>query len=231
MLHALKEYAVARNLIVIPGLKSKLVRWLLVFSPKGEVLGVQDLTGGDKKSKGREFPACPDLTGPEMVAAGGGCRHFLVDGLDVVCLLTKDGDVDEKLAAKHAFFVSLLDEAKESLPVLWAISQSLRDAQSLESLRAKLIEAKAKPTDLATLAVLDNAGTSIFVDNNAWHDWWQRKRAQMAEARQSKPPAAQEERGGRVVTHALPAERRTCSAAADAQQDRAAFQRRWAGDG
>ena len=109
MLHALKEYAVQEGLIVSPGLKPKTVRWLLIFSPEGQFLGVQDLAGGNRKSKGREFPACPDLTQQEMVAAGGGCRHFLVDGLDVVCLLTKDGKVDEKLLAKHEFFINLLE--------------------------------------------------------------------------------------------------------------------------
>ena len=77
MLQSLKEFATQQKLIVMPGLKPKFVRWLLVYSPQGEFLGVQDLTGGDKKSKGREFPACPDLTQPEMVGIGGGCRHFL----------------------------------------------------------------------------------------------------------------------------------------------------------
>ena len=189
MLHALRQYATQEKLIVAPGFKPKLVRWLLIFSPQGKFLGVQDLTGGDKKSKGREFPACPDLTQQEMVGIGNGCRHFLVDGLDVVCLLTKDGNVDDKLAAKHEFFVSLLDEAKESLPPLEPISLTLRTEKSLAEIRVKLTDGKAKPTDPATLAVMDKAGPSIFVDGCAWHDWWRRKRGQMAAARQSKASA------------------------------------------
>ena len=95
------------------------------------------MTGGDKKSKGREFPACPDLTQPEdgrALAAAAGISWLI--RLDVVCLLAKDGEVDDDLVAKHEFFVALLDEAKESLPPLGPISQSLRSEQSLESIRA-----------------------------------------------------------------------------------------------
>ena len=157
MLHALKEYAIQQGLTAEPGLKPKMVRWLLVFSPEGQFLHVQDLTGGDRKSKGREFPACPDLTQQEMISAGGGCRHFLVDGLDVVCLLTKDGEVDEKLDAKHDFFVTLLDQAKRMRAGTGPHRRrSLRDEADPGSDSRQVGEGKAKPTDVATLAVLDD---------------------------------------------------------------------------
>jgi len=76
MLHALLDYARQEGLTSEPGLKPKTIRWLLLFSPDGRFLGVQDLKGDDRASKGREFKACPDLTQQEMVAAGSGCRHF-----------------------------------------------------------------------------------------------------------------------------------------------------------
>ncbi len=183
MLHALHEFAVREGLIVTPGLKPKTVRWLLVFSPQGEFLGTQDLTGGDKKRKGREFPVCPDLTQSEMASIGGGCRHFLVDALDVVCLLTKDGEVNEKLAAKHEFFVRLLDDAGVCLPALAPIANMLRGAAGLQGIQARLAEGKAKPTDSATLAITDGKETLVFVEGNLWHGWWQGKRRRMAEGR------------------------------------------------
>ena len=103
MLHELVRYAEREGLNPEPGFKAKTVRWLLVFTPEGRFLGVQDLRGDDRKSKGRDFAKCPDLAQQEMVAAGAGCRHFLVDSLDVVCLLTKDGQIDGKQSAKHEF--------------------------------------------------------------------------------------------------------------------------------
>jgi CRISPR-associated protein Csd1 len=209
MLHALKDYAIRQGLTAEPGLKPKTIRWLLVFSREGRFLGVQDLAGGDRRSKGREFPACPDLTQQEMVAAGGCCRHFLVDGLDVACLLTKDGQVSETLAAKHDYFANLLDQAKECLPVLGPTAAALRDGETLQAIRAKLAEGKAKPTDLATLAVMGQEGVTIPVEGGRWHEWWQGRRRRMAEARQSKTGA------GRKKAAAQPANRMLCLLSGD----------------
>jgi len=179
MLTALKDYAIREKLIVVPGMKPKTVRWLLVFSDKGEFLNVQDLTEGDRKSKGREFNICPDLTGPEMVSIGDGCRHFLVDSLDNVCLLTKDGSVDEKLTAKHAFFVDMLDRAQQSVAEMGPIAAFLSDVSKLAEIRAALAQGKAKPTDLATFAVVSPRGTTIVVEGDRWHAWWQAERLRL----------------------------------------------------
>ena len=179
MLTALKDYAIRENLVVMPGMKSKLVRWLLKFSPDAQFLGVQDLKEGDPKGRGREFAVCPDLTQPEMAAIGSGCRHFLVDGLDVVCLLTKDGTVDDKLTAKHAFFVDLLDRARQSIAELGAIAALLRDDSKLAEIRAALADGKAKPTDAATFAVVSPSATTILVEGDRWHDWWQSERLRL----------------------------------------------------
>jgi CRISPR-associated protein Csd1 len=188
MLHALLEYARQEQLAAEPGLKPKTVRWLLLFSPEGRLLGLQDLRGPDAKSKGREFSACPDLTQQELVAAG--CRHFLVDGLDVACLVSKDAPPDEKLTAKHASFVGLLEQAASAVPVLTRIAAVLVDEQQLASLRADLDERKAKPTELVTFAVVEPDGPAILVERDDWHNWWRTFRQSMADARKAKVPAA-----------------------------------------
>lgn len=186
MLHALKEYANRERLSALPGLKPKMVRWLLTFSSEGGFLGVVSLGGDDRKSKGRLFDNCPDLSQPEMMAVGGGCRHFLVDSLDVVALLTKDGIIDEKSSARHDYYVGLLERANECVPGLAAIAKSLRSEEMLETIRAALVERKAKPIELATLAVQDENGPNIFVDSDDWRNWWQTFRAELATQRKAK---------------------------------------------
>ena len=189
MLHALLDYAQRENLAAEPGFKLKTIRWLLVFSPEGRFLGLQDLRGDDRKSRGRDFRVCPDLTQPELIAAGAGARHFLVDGLDVVTLLTKDGEIDDKLTAKHDYFANLLDQASSSLPELAAIAMALGDAATLDAMRAKLVEHKAKPTELATFAVPGDSGlAAVLVERDDWHPWWRSFRTQLAAARQKKGP-------------------------------------------
>jgi CRISPR-associated protein Csd1 len=186
MLDAIVDFARQDGLTSEPGLKPKTVRWLLVFSREGQLLGIQDLRGEDPKSRGREFLTCPDLTQQEMVAVGAGCRHFLVDSLDVVALLTKDGTVEDKLLAKHEFFDGLLNQAADSLPVLAFIAASLRDDRTLEAIRAKLTEGKAKPTDLATLAVAEPGGASVLVEMTDWRAWWQAYRRKLVDDRRAK---------------------------------------------
>jgi CRISPR-associated protein Csd1 len=186
MLHVLKEYAIREKLTAEPGLKPKMVRWLLVFSPLGQFTGVQALGGDDRKSRGRVFSNCPDLSQPEMIAVGGGCRHFLVDSADVVSLLTKDGQIDDKLTAKHDFFVGLLEQASGDVPLLGPIAAALRNDTTLEAIRAALTERKAKPMDLTTLAVENAAVPLIFVESDDWRTWWQAFRSRMAENRKAK---------------------------------------------
>ena len=184
MLHAIVDYAGSRDVTAIPGFKPKAVRWLIVFSDRGEFLHVFDTTGGEKRSKGRVFTACPDLTQQEMVSAGGGCRHFLVDDVGVVALLTKDGTVDDKQAAKHEYFVNLLRQAATDVPILAAIANELSAEDTLADIRQQLVEGKAKPADLATFAVGPDA--TALVDQGDWHDWWRSFRAGLVEQRKAK---------------------------------------------
>lgn len=204
MLHAVLDYARSRD-AVEPGFKPKSVRWLINFSPDGQFLDVFDAAGGDKKSKGRTFRVCPDLTSQEIVSAGGGCRHFLVDSVDVVALLAKD-EVDDKLTAKHEYFVSLLRQAGselESVAILKAIATALGDETTLATIRSKLAEKKAKPMDVATFAIVDDNGAKAIVEDTEWHDWWRTFRSRLADQRRDKKPAKKTESTSDAVANRM----------------------------
>jgi len=187
MLHALLEYADKQNLAVEPGLKPKMVRWLLSFNTKGDFLGVHDYTGGDKKKPGRIFPACPDLTQQEMVAAGAGTRHFLVDTVEVIALLTKDGEVDDKLRVKHASFVDHLNNAAVETPSLTPVAEAMQLESNITLIHEKLTEYKAKPNDNATFAIeAADADPLIFVEQRDWLPWWRSYRENLAQQRAQK---------------------------------------------
>lgn len=183
MLHELLEYARREKLATEPGFKSKTVRWLLQFTPDGKWLApVIDLSGGEKKSKGREFQRCPDLTQPEMISSGS--RHFLVDSLDKIVLLTKE-EATEKEVASHNSFVSLLEKASSVLTELAPIAVTLNNQESLAVIQANLSELKAKPTDSATIAIVQGHKPHIFVDSDKWHDWWREFRGAISSGKES----------------------------------------------
>lgn len=186
MLHELLEYAKVQKLDSEPGFKPKWVRWLLVFRPDGAFLHVVDLTGGEKKSKGRQFPQCPDLSQPEMISTGS--RHFLVDSVDKVALLTKDTP-SEKDLAQHESFVGLLRSASSEITALGAVADALDRDETLQQIRAELASLKAKPTDSSTLAVMDGPVPHVFVESSAWHPWWRSFRQQIAQKKQDKGAA------------------------------------------
>jgi len=171
MLHELVNYAHREGLMVRPGFKPKVIRWLLVFSPEGEFLRAQDLAGEERKSKGREFGVCP--AAPRNWLQGGGRSDFLVESLQTVVCLCKSEDELAKFSVKHDFFVDLLRQATSAVPELGPIATALSDRAVLGNIHARLVENKAKPADLATLAVIrPNSMPSIFVERDDWHDWW-----------------------------------------------------------
>lgn len=197
MLHAILEYARSRD-AVEPGFKPKSVRWLINFAPDGQFLHIFDSTQGDKKNKGMVFRVCPDLTSQEIVSAGGGCRHFLVDSVDVIALFTKD-EIDDKLKAKHDYCVSLLRRAGEeieSVSVLKDIAASLSDDATLAAIRSRLSENKAKPMDIATVVVVDESGVNAIVERDDWHDWWRTFRSELADQRRDKAPPTKRKNNG-----------------------------------
>lgn len=180
MLHALKEYAVSIGLSAEPGFKSKEIKWLILFDQTGKYLNVQRI--GEGKS-GVQYDYCPHLTQPELKGGGSGCRHFLVDGLDVIVLKTTKNEPDEKQIQKHAYFVDLLTKASESEPTLEGIAKSLLEGSCLEKIVEDLngFSPKAKPGDLATFAVVAEKGeqSEVIVDSDSWHNWWREFRVSL----------------------------------------------------
>ncbi len=178
MLHQLYDYAVREGIVLPPGLQSKAIKWLLVFSPDGTFVEAVDLSGGQKKSKGREFPRVPQA--PANWLQGGGRSHFLVESLATIVNWPDDEENRDKVQQKHIFFVELLLQAAQAIPSHWAVPELLPLAQSLQNdeilitIRGHLLAKKAKPTDIATLAVTTTeAIPRIFVEENSWHNWWQ----------------------------------------------------------
>lgn len=170
MLHALKEFADSRGLTSEPGFKPKTIRWLLTFNQEGVFLGIDDMAA-EKDRKGREFSRCPHLSLPEIKAGGSGCRHFLVDGADVITLFTKDDEADDKLKAKHNYFSQCLEKSSSVEPDLAAIAKALADNEILKKVQSELKDKKAKPSDLATFAIVDT-DKPIIVERLSWQDWW-----------------------------------------------------------
>lgn len=184
MLELLVRYAEDHGLVAEPGFKPKRVRWALVFDSRGRFLNVQEL--GDtavRRNPGREFSRCPDLSQPEMKAGGEGCRHFLVDNVEVAALFTK-GEPTAKLRAKHAYFINLLDKASAAVPELAPIARQLEDAATLAKIRMDLTSRGARRTENATVAIIDG-GVRFVVESDTWHQWWRDFRNQLANQRRS----------------------------------------------
>ncbi len=167
MLELLTRYAEQKGLVAEPGFAPKLVRWSISCSPDGRVSGVLELGDTeDKRNRGHTFPCCPDLSQPELKRGGAGCRHFLVDTAAVVALL--DDAPDDKLRAKHRYFVGLLRRAAAVMPELGTVADCLEDPANIEAICTRLRSGKARPTDNVTFSV----GGSYPVESDAWHDWW-----------------------------------------------------------
>ncbi len=168
MLHQVAEYARQQGLDAEPGFAPKAARWAIVYSARGDYLGLVEL--GDtslKKNPGRQFQKAPDLSQPEMKAGGVTKSHFLIDTTSVMAGYGKDGE-DAKTAEKRRYFVSLLAQAASVMPALGAVAAALSSEDNLLSLRAALEERGAAPTDKATLQI-DGA---FPVESTDWHEWW-----------------------------------------------------------
>ena len=175
MLHLLAQYARTHLGECPPGYRPKEVRWALVFDHNGGFSQVQEL--GDttaRRNRGREFPRCPNFTFSEMRAGGVIKSHFLVESLDVVTLFGPKA-ADEKTQQKHYYFIGLLKEASEVLPSLAKVAQALEKKATLETIQKSLTEHRAKPTEKCTIYI----DGSFPVAEATWHDWWDRKRAEV----------------------------------------------------
>ena len=169
MLELLADYARKHELAGL-GFKSKSVRWAIICNSDGRFLDVVEL--GDveqKKNRGQEFPLCPEFE--RRAKQAGGMSEFLVDSAETVVLYGKEAQT-QKVKGKHDFFVGLLRDAGEVMPVLKSLAALLEDQDQLVKLRARLEHAKARPQDKVTFQV-DGA---FPVESDVWHDWWHKKR-------------------------------------------------------
>ncbi len=173
MLHTLVEYAKRNGLDAEAGFVPKTVRWLIVFSKKGEFLNVVDqVDANDKRSKGRVFSKVPHL----ILTSAPRLRQFLVDSAQYALLYGQDKP-DKKLLDKHDFFIELLENASASEPFFKPIAAALRDdAIRLQICAALDAEAKsAKPADNVTFAVMEDGLPRVLVERDTWHDWWRNR--------------------------------------------------------
>jgi CRISPR-associated protein Csd1 len=195
MLHLLVEYARTHGLTIEPGFKPKTVKWGIRFTSDGRFSGVVPLGQSEEKGwKGMEFPACPDLSQPELVGGSEPRCHFLIESATVVALYHqkepfnisgKDAADFAKAHDKHPVFLKNLIEAAAAIPELGRIADALNDEGILEQFRKCLKECKAKSTDLVTLGSEGFPGT-WFVKSDTWHDWWRDFRRRLS-AKTDKP--------------------------------------------
>lgn len=196
MLHLLDAYARNQRSGAPPGFAPKAVKWAIALDRDGRFLDVIELGDtGSKKNPGRRFPMCPDLTQPEMLAGGKGCRHFLVDTADVVALHWREDAKAEwlsqrpefnavacladplpsvlpaaiaDLGLKHRYFAERVDEASARVAGLAPIFSCVSDGAAVRAIAESLAHLKAKPGDKVTFQV-----DGVFpVETDSWHAWW-----------------------------------------------------------
>jgi CRISPR-associated protein Csd1 len=186
MLSQLVDYAKSSGLTIEPGFKPKTVRWAIVCEQTGQFLNVQELGNPDQKNnRGKTFKICPDLTQPEMKAGGAGCRHFLVDNVEVVALMGKNGDIrsddnlkendKQKSLSKHDFFISLLRLSATVMKEFGLIASMLESKESLIEIQYAFANQNFKPIDRVTFAIVGRS-PMYLVEDNAWYEWWREYR-------------------------------------------------------
>ncbi|MBD3168466.1 MAG: type I-C CRISPR-associated protein Cas8c/Csd1 [candidate division Zixibacteria bacterium] len=169
MIHHLKKYAAKNCPPALPGLTEKDIRWAIVLGRNGKFLEVIEIGEVDsKKNRGLAFPACPNLSQPEMKAGGITKSHFLADTTDVVTLYGADEN-DEKVKLKHEYFIKFLKDASSAMPKLELAYKALSDSGNLEKIRNSLSDKKAKTTDKISFSI----DGEFPLKSTKWHDWWQ----------------------------------------------------------
>ena len=171
MLYELAEYAKKNNLISIPGLKSKNIKWAIVLNEKGDFIGLEETE--------REFPCCPVLEQRELISGSETRSHFLADSCEVVLSII---DKDEKILLKHKYFKKLLSEAGGAEILLNICDKALENPQVLEKIREHFRKSKAKLTDNITFRI----GSVYPIELNTWHEWWQDFRKSINENKDKK---------------------------------------------
>ena len=168
MLHELLRYADREGIDSEVGFGPRHVRFVIVFDPDGRFIDVIDQQADDAR-RGREFDKTPVLSQGQLV--GNKLRHFLIDNLDKVALLTKK-EPTEKEIEDHRRYVEMLDRAGGTIPRYATLARALDDADTLDAIGRRLTDLKAKPNDSATPAIRSGDRISVPVAEDDWHDWW-----------------------------------------------------------
>lgn len=159
-----------------PGFSAKHVRWAIELDSRNGFTGLVELGQPDqKRNPGRNFSKCPDLTQPELVSGGAPRSHFLVETASVVAMYRVDPS-DMKTRQKHAFFVSMLEQAGKSIPQLATIARFMSDEDTLEKIRKQMERSNVSYTDKVTFQLDDK----FPLEQDYWHDWWRAFRQQLA---------------------------------------------------
>jgi CRISPR-associated protein Csd1 len=175
MLEMLEEYF-QTNKLPPPGLKPKIVRWAIVCDSQGRFQDVVELgDAGQRRNRGQEFPACPDLAHHELIAGGEAKSHFLVETAAVIALIGDKADKN-KAKAKHDFFIKMLRDAGGVMPELRHLADRLADEETKALLRQRLNERKVKPNEKVTFQI----NGAFPIKSDAWHGWWQHFRYSLA---------------------------------------------------
>jgi CRISPR-associated protein Csd1 len=164
MLQQVVEYAARRELAAEPGFAPKSARWAILCTAGGKYQGLVEIGDASLKGNpGRHFLKAPDLSQPEMKAGGVTKSHFLIDTAGVVAGYGKDASEE-----KNRYFIGLLEQAKNAMPVLDAAAKVLRSEDALAALRSDLERHKAKATDKVTFQI----DGQFAAESSEWHDWW-----------------------------------------------------------
>ncbi len=168
MLELMLKYAEDHGLVTEPGFAPKMIQWALVFDEAGEFVDVIKLGDTEqRRNPGRRFEKCPDLSQAEMVRKDGIRSHFLSETTGVATLYGKNGE-EQKTHERHDYFVDLLKKASIVIPRLEKIAEELSSESSLEIIRMRLSDLKARDTEKATIRI----GGSFPLESDTWHNWW-----------------------------------------------------------
>lgn len=167
MLQRLVDYAATHLAESEPGFKSREVRWSVELAADGRFLNVLPL--GDGK-RGQEMGRCPDMHGMNA----GGRAHFLVESCQFVSLLTKGGEPpDAKTLKRQAYFIGLLRQAADAVPLLAPIADLLANSEQVAEVRKVLAAHKAKPTDWMCWRIVGRDPRDLPEVQGWWRNWRQ----------------------------------------------------------
>jgi len=160
MLQALMAYAKRENL-GDADFEPVGVRWLIPLDRSGKLVGPPIPLAenpDEKKPKPKQFSR-PFTEQKQLTVASHPRSHFLCDTLERAVAMPnpKAEEKAQRREASHAYFTSLLTEARGACPAeasrLDAVLKFLNEPAALSDLHRHLIEAKARPSDNTTFAV------------------------------------------------------------------------------